>query len=135
MTATNRNAGWFVGYSAFMVLVHAGVACHGPDCGGESTFVHQKHCLPLLPWHIAREKTVCADLAMRYPSTHGPATPTDLGSWFGVSVAQAKRWIADAGDLVVDVDLDGRRRVLCATDIDDLKTKPPAPGRWPVRLL
>ena len=133
--ATPAQAGWVLSYAAFMHLVQAGLACHGPDQGAESTFVHREHWLPNLDWSLPDDDTAFADLAVRYLAAYGPATPGDLAAWVGTTVTNAKRWLAASGERVIDVDVDGNAALSRADDADALAETPPAPSKWPVRLL
>ncbi len=75
LVTTKRGAGWVLSHAAFLHLVRAGVVCHGPNQGAESTFVHRDHWLPDLEWSPPDDDTVFVDLACRYLATYGPATP------------------------------------------------------------
>ena len=126
---------WAVSYVVFMMLVRAGQACHGPDDGSQSTFVHRELWLPDLDWSPPPIKEACAELALRYLATYGPAEARDLGFWYGASATAAKRWIEAAGERCVQVEVDGSPHWCCAADLKDMGAKPPPRSRWPVRLL
>ena len=126
---------WRVQYITFMQLVRDGVACHGADVGGESRFVHRERWLPDLAWDPPEPEAACADLALRYLAGYGPADARDLAFWHGANQTDAKRWLKLAGDRCCTVEVDGRELWCRRNDLDELNAKPPAPSRWPVRLL
>ncbi len=133
--ATPRGAGWVLSYAAFLRLVLAGVVCHGPDQGAESTFVHRESWLPDLQWSLPDEDKAFAELACRYLATYGPSPPRDLASWFGTTVTNAKRWVEAAGERIIDVEVDGKAALMRVDDAEDLAATAPAPAKWPIRLL
>ena len=126
---------WAVGNAAFRQLVRAGVACHGPDDGVESTFVHRRWWLPDLPWTLPDADAAHVALTCRYLGTYGPATPRDLAFWCGTTVTNANRWIAAAGGRIADVTVDGRPAHCRIEDLKAVAEKPPPAGQWPVKLL
>ena len=132
---TEVQDGWVVSYAAFRQLVRDGVVCHGPDQGGESTFVHRHLWLPDLDWAVPDEETAFVDLACRYLATYGPAAPRDLAYWFGTTVTNARRWVAAAGERIANVVVEGQPAVCRTDDLGAVAEKPPAPSKWPVKLL
>ncbi len=133
--ATAKQAQWVAAYLVFLQLVRQGVACHGPDQGNESSFVHRGSWLPDLAWSPPDSQAACAELARRYLSAYGPAKAQDLAHWYGTSVTNAKRWIESAGRRCCTVVVDGQTLWCCRTDLKTMAVKPPPPSRWPVRLL
>lgn len=127
--------GRMVSYATFRQLVRDGVACHGPDRGGESTFVHRHYWLPDLDWTLPDDETAFVELACRYLGTYGPAAPSDLAYWFGTTITNAKQWVAAAGERLATVVVDGQPALCRTDDLDAVVEKPPAPSKWPVRLL
>jgi hypothetical protein len=126
---------WVVSYAIFMKLVRAGVACHGPDQGSQSGFVHREHWLPALEWTPPGAGPARAEIARRYFAAYGPAEPRDLAFWFGTTVRQAKRWIADCGDALTTVQVDGREMLAATESLEELAAPVPVRSRWPVHLL
>ncbi len=126
---------WVVSYVVFMQLVREGVACHGPDRGAESGFVHRERWLPDLDWSPPSPEEVFPELARRYLAAYGPAEARDLAFWCGTTVTNAKRWIEAAGERCCTVVVDGRPHWCCRADLEDLAAAPPSASRWPVRLL
>jgi hypothetical protein len=66
-----------------------GVACHGPDRDGETTFVRTDDWLERAK--TERPADPLAELAVRYLRAHSPATPADLAAWSGLRSGDAKR--------------------------------------------
>ena len=126
---------WVGGYLVFRQLVRDGVACHGPDRGGGSTFVHRTRWLPDLDWAPPDDETAGAEIAYRYLATYGPAAPRDLAFWLGTTVATARRWVVAAGGRIADVVVAGQSALCRTDDLDTLAETPPAPSAWPVKLL
>jgi len=126
---------WVLSYAVFMLLVREGVVCHGPDRGNESTFVHRKHWLPRLDWSPPDPERAQAELARRYLSAYGPAEARDLAFWYGTTVTSAKRWIEAAKEHCAGITVGDRGYWCCREDLDEMMTKPPPAGSWPVRLL
>ena len=88
----DKQAQWAAAYTLFMHLEREGIACHGPDSGSNTSFVHRKHWCPKLRWSPPNSDDAFADLAYRYLATYGPAEPRDLAFWYGTSVTEGKRW-------------------------------------------
>lgn len=65
-----------------------GVACHGPESGGEPTFVLMRDWVGPRPT-LARGPAL-AELARRYLVAFGPAEPRDLAAWSGLTVTDAR---------------------------------------------
>ena len=130
-----RGARWMAAHLVARQLARGGLACHGPDDGNESTFVHREAWLPDLAWTLPQPEAAGAELACRYFSAHGPGEAHDLAHYFGISLTQARAWIAAAGDRCCTVWVEDKPRWCCAGDLDALSITPPPASRWPVRLL
>lgn len=126
---------WLVGYAGMMRLVRDGHVCHGPEVGGESTFVHREKWVPDLRWSVPDDDAVYAEAAVRYFNTYGPATPKDLAAYFGTTLTAVKSWISNAGERLSPVEVDGLKCFLKTEDIEGVLTKVPSPAKWPVRML
>ncbi|AGF73734.1 winged helix DNA-binding domain-containing protein [Corynebacterium halotolerans] len=81
-----------------------GDVVQGPKKGSEETFVHVDDLL-VEQREMPREESL-AELATRYLHSHGPATAKDLVWWSKLTVAEARKAIAAARD-VVEIDLGG----------------------------
>lgn len=136
MGAVKENAfpDWLIAAAVIMRLVRKGVVCHGPDAGSESTFVHRRHWLPDLSW-TEDETHVRSDVANRYLSSYGPATPKDMSAFFGCTISQARHWVEAARDGLVEVDRAGTKSWVRAVDIEVLTEQTPTATEWPVQLL
>jgi Winged helix DNA-binding domain len=75
--------------------------CFGPDRDGQRTHVLVRDWLGA-PRRMDRDSAV-AELAVRYLRSHAPATPTDLSSWSGVGISDAKRGWRAIEDRLVEV--------------------------------
>jgi len=120
----------------FWMLAVQGHACVGEKQGSEQSYVAREHWFPELAWPERLEPEKAAmRLAEGYLSTFGPATPADLGHFFGAKVATAREWLAGLDVMEVTC---GERKGLVALSADtrQLKAKPTGKhGDWPVRLL
>ena len=70
----------------------------GPRRGAGETFLHVDD-LPVAQRELAGEEAL-AELGTRYLHSHGPVSVKDLTWWAGITVAQAKKAIALARDVV-----------------------------------
>jgi len=75
-----------------------GDVVQGPRQGAVETFVHVD-TLPVAQRELAGEEAL-AELGTRYLHSHGPASVKDLVWWAGITVAQAKKAVALARDVV-----------------------------------
>jgi hypothetical protein len=123
------------GYGLAMDLVRRGFACHAAPVGSEARFVHREVWLPGLDWRPPSPESASIELARRYLHAYGPATAHDLAYWRGVSIPNARRWIAALRAELTEVETDGESGYVLSTDLEDVTTKPPAVGTWPIRLL
>ncbi len=131
----DTQARWAVAYITFRQLVREGIACHGPDEGSESRFVHRESWLPKMKWSPPAPKKSFAEIAVRYLSAYGPAEPRDLAHWYGTTVTKATKWIESTGERCQAIDIDSRTFFYNRDDAEELNVKPPPPSDWPVRLL
>lgn len=96
------------GQAAYHLLGHAafkGVICFGPGRDGQQTFV-------LVEDWVGAGRTVSGDaasaeLARRYLSAYGPATPHDMAAWSGLPVREARAAFESIADQLVEVEVDG----------------------------
>jgi len=83
------------------------VVCFGPREGKQQTFVLFDEWLPRAK-RLPRDEAL-GTLATRYFTGHGPATLADFTWWSGLTVADARRAVAIAGESLWGVELDGER--------------------------
>jgi hypothetical protein len=94
------------GYHILWYTAQAGLICMGPMQDREQTFVLLDEWVPE-PRELSREESL-AELAARYFTSHGPATPHDFAWWAGLTVADAKAGITAAQPELAPVKLAGR---------------------------
>jgi len=120
----------------FWKLAHHGDACLAEKAGPEQSYAARKHWFQGLEWPRKLDGHASATrLAESYLSTFAPATPADVGHFFGARVADVKRWLAELDVVPVEC---GQRPglVALARDAQALRSKPPRRlAEWPVRLL
>ena len=83
------------------------VVCFGPREGKQQTFALFDAWLPDAK-ALPREQAL-ATVAARYFASHGPATLHDFAWWTGLSVADARRAVALAGDRLIEERQDDQR--------------------------
>lgn len=118
-------------------LANRGDACVADKVGAEQMYATREAWFPDLHWQLEEPLVAASRLAARYLATYGPATAADVAHFFGAKVSEARRWLAELGDEIVEVRCDGRKElVLRRCDLDDLQVTPPKKTReWPLRLL
>ncbi len=84
-----------------------GTLCSGPRAGRRHTYVLLDERVPAAP-ERSRDDDV-AELAARYFTSHGPATPRDFAWWSGLTVADATAGVAAAGDRLESIRAAGAR--------------------------
>ena len=104
-----------------------GKLCFAPSDGRRVRFTHPASWLGEAA--AVEPGAALEEITRRYLSANGPATREDLGRWWGVSPAKARRMIDALGDEVAPVDVEGVSAYMLAADARD-----PAPA-GAVRLL
>ena len=99
-----------------------GLICSGPLRGKQHTYALVEERAPSTP-SVDRDEALLR-LALRYFTSHGPATPHDFAWWSGLTTSEAKRAITAAGDGIVHFDVDGKRYYL-SPDIADAAIRRP----------
>lgn len=89
---------------------------------GQHAFVAVERWLGKAPTPLGRDEAL-ARLARRYLAGHGPAEPEDLATWAGITLADARRGVAELGP------------GWAATEGGWAATEGGAPTRAPTRLL
>jgi len=106
------------------------VICSGPRRGKQFTYQLVDERIPTT--RARPREAALAELAVRYFTSHGPATANDASWWSGLTVTDVRRGIELAGDALERRVVDDREHVAAAGRFD------PAPGLVPepfVRLL
>ncbi|MDF7814848.1 winged helix DNA-binding domain-containing protein [Hymenobacter sp. YC55] len=89
------------GYHLLWSLALEGLICFGPRQDNEQTFVLLEEWLPTLR-SLSREEAL-AELAIRYFTSHGPATLHDFAGWAGLPITEARQGHeAIKGNLLVE---------------------------------
>jgi hypothetical protein len=81
-----------------------GLICHGPQLGGETTYVLATEWVK--PGKSLDRPEALRNLAFRYFSSHGPATERDFAWWAGLTLEQARSAMNSTSELVL-VELEG----------------------------
>lgn len=82
------------------------LVCSGAPRDGEHTYARFADRVPS-PRRLERDEAL-AELALRYFSSHGPATDRDLAYWATLTVTDVRRGIAAARDRLDSFEHDGR---------------------------
>lgn len=122
--ATGQRMPHMLGHAEF-----AGQLVSGPRRGKQHTYVLCAAHVPPAP-ERSREADV-AELALRYFSSHGPATLRDFAWWSGLTVADGKAGVAAAGERLSAAEDDDGRLWFAAADAP----QPPSPRSPDVHLL
>jgi hypothetical protein len=110
----------------------AGDLCFAPGEGRLVRFTRPRDWLAGFPGPEPAEPASRAVLRT-YLAAYGPAPREQFQRWFGMtSPAEAGRWIAELGDAVCEVDVEGERAWMLAADVEDAAAAAPEGG---VRLL
>lgn len=118
------------GQRGYHILVRAaqdGLICFGVPRGKQQTFALLDDWIPPTP-SLAGDAAL-AELTRRYFFSHGPATVQDLMRWAGLTAAEAKTGLAEAGKDLSQATLAGRVYWM-ARDLQDR-----VDGTQPLNLL
>ena len=115
-------------------LAWRGVLCHGPNQGTNVTFTTPAGQFP--DWVGRPQPDEAAPVVIAaYLGAYGPATPEVFDRWLslnGSSKPRLRRWFADMGDRLTEVDVDGGRALMLTEHLDELTGIPAWEG---IRLL
>ncbi len=107
------------GQRGYHLLAHAslaGVTCLAPNVGAEQTFVLLDEWAP--GQHRPERDEALAVLAHRYVRSHGPVTAREFAGWSGLTLTDARRGFAAAGDALAPVLVDGEAALVDAALLD-----------------
>jgi hypothetical protein len=93
------------GYHLLGFLAQTGTLVLGPASGREPTFVLLDEWVPN-PRRLERDEAL-GELALRYFSSHGPATVADLARWSGLTMSDVRLGLAVCGERLTALELDG----------------------------
>jgi hypothetical protein len=110
---------------------YAGLLIQGPPRGRNVTYTRPDSWLGT--WSEPDAIHGGAALVRSYLHAHGPARPTDVAAWWARQApGKVKAWFDALRDELVEVDVEGRRSLLLASDLDSLRRQKP---NEEVRLL
>ncbi|MGY1840775.1 MULTISPECIES: winged helix DNA-binding domain-containing protein [unclassified Modestobacter] len=93
------------GYHLLWYLSQTGTLVLGPSADGDQQFVLLDEWVPT-PRRLEPDEAL-GELALRFFSSHGPATVHDLARWAGLTVRDGKAGLALAGDRLERLEVDG----------------------------
>lgn len=115
--ATTQRQAWAGNYPSWpFALGHAaamGRVCYGPGEGGSSTFVR------LADWSGWRDEDPLeagAVVLRRFLHAYGPSTEAEFARWFALETPVVKRVFAQLDGELMEVDVEGSRRWMLASD-------------------
>lgn len=115
-------------------LAWQGELCYGPSQGSTITFTRPASLIP--GWAGLPEPDEAAPVAIAaYLSAYGPATPEVFDAWLSrnsLPKAALRRWFAEMGDELAEVEVDDRTGYILAKHADELAGCVPSTS---VRLL
>jgi Winged helix DNA-binding domain len=108
------------GYHLLWYASQRAVTAIAPHVGKDQTFVLLDDWVPA-PRRPSREEAL-GIMALRYFRSHGPATRKDFAGWTGLTMSDCKVGIAEAGDALAVVDVDGAE-MIAAADVADAEAE------------
>lgn len=101
-----------------------GLLCHGPPHGSRVRFTSPRTWLP--GWRTVPVESAGPQLLRCYLGSFGPATLADFTQWLfrNPTASLAKGWLADLGDEVAEIEVDGTRSYALAASLDELTSVP-----------
>jgi hypothetical protein len=121
------------GYHLLWYASQQGVTCIAPNIGTEQSFALLDEWAPD-PHRPDRDEAL-ATIVVRYFRSHGPATRADFTRWTGLTATDAKRGIANAGEQLATVRVDGQEMILDRALLDAHRARPLAVDGDDVRAL
>ncbi len=108
-----------------------GWLCHATGEGSRVTFTRPDRWLGT--WRVEDPDAATIALVRRFLGAYGPATLTDIRLWWGTQPTMVRPALESLRADLVDIELDGRRGIALAADVDAIAATPPI--RSSVRLL
>ncbi|AGZ42363.1 winged helix DNA-binding domain-containing protein [Actinoplanes friuliensis] len=105
-----------LGYHLLWYASQKGVTCIAPHVGKEQTFVLLDEWAPH-PNRPSRPEAL-GIIATRFFRSHGPATRADLARWTGLTMTDVKAGVAEAGDALTTVTVDGTEMIADPSALD-----------------
>lgn len=93
------------GYHLLWHLAQSGTLCFGPLEGSEQTFVLLDEWVKN-PRKLRGEEAL-REFAVRYFTSHGPATLQDFAWWSSLTMKEARQGVAAAGKLLASLEVEG----------------------------
>ncbi|GAA3350045.1 hypothetical protein GCM10020358_74490 [Amorphoplanes nipponensis] len=115
-----------MGYHILWYASQRGVTCIAPHLGKEQTFVLLDEWAPE-PRRPERAEAL-GIMALRYFRSHGPATRADFARWTGLTMADTRAGLAEAGDRLTTVRVDGAEMVVDPALLDSGPAGPAGPA-------
>lgn len=107
-----------------------GLLCFGPQEGRSVRFVRPDQWIGT--WRDYDTDDALREVFGRFLSAYGPASREELARWWGVRPPEAGRVLGLMADDLEEVDVEGTKRWMMATDVRSLASTQPVEG---VRLL
>ncbi|MEH0972041.1 winged helix DNA-binding domain-containing protein [Micromonospora sp. CPCC 205546] len=104
------------GYHLLWYASVRGVTCLAPNVGVEQTFALLDEWAPEA--HRPERDEALATLAHRYVRGHGPVTAREFAGWTGLTLTDARRGFAAAGDALTTVRVDGQEALVDVALLD-----------------
>lgn len=112
-------------------MAHAGLICLGPFVGTEQAFVLLDTWAPATHAPLEREEAI-AELAVRYFTSHGPATKNDFAWWANLTLTDVRAAVARVTARLGSVTVDG---TTWYASEEVLALQKPLPGARAVHVL
>ncbi|OQS15754.1 hypothetical protein B0T36_07180 [Nocardia donostiensis] len=108
-------------------LAWQGALCHGPARGNKITFTSPARMVA--EWPVLPDPDQAAATAITaYLGAYGPATPEAFDAWLTRGAHRkttVRRWFAELGDALTEVEVEGRRGYLCSEHVAELAAAEP----------
>ncbi|MFI8257893.1 winged helix DNA-binding domain-containing protein [Streptomyces filamentosus] len=121
--------------SVLKPLAWRGVLCHGPNQGNRVTFTGPPSRFGAAWGPMPEPDEAAPEVIAAYLGAYGPATPDAFDRWLSLNATsrpQLRRWFADMGDRLTEVDVEGRKALILTEHADELAGTAPCEG---IRLL